>query len=133
MNDQQRKGLFFSVILVLIMLCSGLSVHAQSISPNSKTPGRQFTKKEKRQMRKAEKKRRKFLEEAQKQSQGRTYDQAIFEAQERQKQNAEKYARMEREMKKPQYSDPTYFGHKRKPKKRKPGKKKFCKECGMWH
>ena len=37
------------------------------------------------------------------------------------------------EMEKPQYSDPSYFGHKKKPKKRPPGKKKFCKECGMYH
>ena len=35
--------------------------------------------------------------------------------------------------KKPQYSNPTYLGHKRKPKKHKPGKMKFCKECGMKH
>jgi hypothetical protein len=34
---------------------------------------------------------------------------------------------------KPQYSDPLYFGHKRPPKKRKPGKMKFCKECGIRH
>lgn len=41
-----------------------------------------------------------------------------------------------KEMKKakdPQYSDPTYFGHKKPPKKRPPGKMKFCKECGMRH
>lgn len=34
---------------------------------------------------------------------------------------------------KPQYSDPMYFGHKRPPKKRKPGKMKYCKECGIRH
>lgn len=34
---------------------------------------------------------------------------------------------------KPQYSDPLYFGHKRKPKKRPPGKRKFCKECHLTH
>jgi hypothetical protein len=34
---------------------------------------------------------------------------------------------------KPQYSDPMYFGHKRPPKKRKPGKMKYCKECGLRH
>ncbi|MEL6556797.1 MAG: hypothetical protein AAFQ94_01350 [Bacteroidota bacterium] len=34
---------------------------------------------------------------------------------------------------KPQYSDPSYFGHRRKPKKRPPGKKKFCKECHIVH
>ena len=37
------------------------------------------------------------------------------------------------EAEKPQYSDPAYFGHKSKPKKRKPGKKKFCKECQIVH
>ncbi|MFY0627201.1 MAG: hypothetical protein JXR07_12955 [Reichenbachiella sp.] len=39
----------------------------------------------------------------------------------------------EKGMRKPQYSDPSYFGHKRPPKKRKLGKRKFCKECGMTH
>ena len=33
----------------------------------------------------------------------------------------------------PQYSDPMYFGHKRPPKKRKPGKMKYCRECGIRH
>lgn len=39
----------------------------------------------------------------------------------------------ERLLAKPQYSDPLYFGHKRPPKKRKPSKMKFCKECGIRH
>lgn len=39
----------------------------------------------------------------------------------------------EKEMMKPQYSDPSYFGHKRPPKKNKPGKMKYCKECGIRH
>jgi hypothetical protein len=39
----------------------------------------------------------------------------------------------ERLMQKPQYSNPLYFGHKRPPKKRKPSKMKFCKECGIRH
>ena len=45
----------------------------------------------------------------------------------------EQKARDQRKMNKPQYTDPSYFGHKKKPKKRKNGKKKFCKECGLWH
>jgi hypothetical protein len=46
----------------------------------------------------------------------------------------EKAKRKEEEMKlKPQYSDPAYFGHKRPPKRHKPGKMKFCKECGIRH
>lgn len=47
--------------------------------------------------------------------------------------NAKKERKMQRQMEKPQYSDPSYFGHKKKPKKRKPGKRKFCKECGIIH
>lgn len=39
----------------------------------------------------------------------------------------------EKMMEKPQYSDPMYFGHRRPPKKRAPGKMKFCKECGIKH
>ncbi|MGB0521956.1 MAG: hypothetical protein ACPGJS_03300 [Flammeovirgaceae bacterium] len=38
-----------------------------------------------------------------------------------------------REAGKPQYANPMYFGHKKKPKKRKKGKRKFCKECGIVH
>ncbi|MCS7019397.1 MAG: hypothetical protein RMJ87_09000 [Cytophagales bacterium] len=37
------------------------------------------------------------------------------------------------EMKKPQYADKMYFGHKRPPKKRPLHKRKFCKECGIVH
>lgn len=39
----------------------------------------------------------------------------------------------EKELMKPQYSNPMYFGHKRPPKKHKPGKMKYCKECGIRH
>ena len=46
---------------------------------------------------------------------------------------AKERRKTERIMEKPQYSDPSYFGHKRPPKKRKPSKMKFCKECGIRH
>ena len=58
---------------------------------------------------------------------------AIQEYQQRMKKNAKKYNKIERQKDKPQYSDPSYFGHKRKPKKRPVGKRKFCKECGIVH
>lgn len=58
---------------------------------------------------------------------------AIQEFQQRMKKNARKYHKIERIKDRPQYSDPTYFGHKRKPKKRPVGKRKFCKECGIVH
>ena len=34
---------------------------------------------------------------------------------------------------KPEYANKFYFGHKREPKKRKPGKKKWCKICEFVH
>ena len=58
---------------------------------------------------------------------------AVQEYQQRMKANAKKYRKIERIKDKPQYSDPSYFGHKRKPKKRPVGKRKLCKECGIVH
>ncbi len=49
------------------------------------------------------------------------------------KENKKKYGKMQKEMKKPQYYNPLYFGHKKPPKKRKTGKRKFCKECAIVH
>lgn len=46
---------------------------------------------------------------------------------------AKERRKAEKELMKPQYSDPMYFGHKRLPKKRKPGKMKYCRECGLRH
>ena len=43
------------------------------------------------------------------------------------------YKKEERIASRPQYTNQTYFGHKKKPKKRKRGKRKFCKECGIVH
>ena len=39
----------------------------------------------------------------------------------------------EKEMEKPENSDPLYFGHKKPPKKRPPNKMKYCKVCGIRH
>ena len=61
------------------------------------------------------------------------YDNLIVEYEKRMKTNAHKYKVMALKMKKPQYSDPSYFGHKRKPKKRAVGKRKYCRECEIVH
>lgn len=68
-----------------------------------------------------------------KKSFNRRMDEKVEEYEQRMKDNEKKYKKMEKEMKKPQYSDPMYFGHKHKPKKRPPGKQKFCKVCGIKH
>jgi len=61
------------------------------------------------------------------------YDQKIKEFEARMETAVKNKKIAAREMKKPQYSDPSYFGHKKKPKKRPPDKKKYCKECGLYH
>jgi len=61
-----------------------------------------------------------------------TYD-ARDKFYDRMEQVAKDNRKAEKEMQKPQYSDPSYFGHKRPPKKRPAGKMKYCKECGLRH
>jgi Holliday junction resolvase RusA-like endonuclease len=60
-------------------------------------------------------------------------DQKMEEYQERMKDVVKQDRKDAKMAKKPQYSDPSYFGHKHKPKKRKPGKRKYCKECHLVH
>lgn len=67
-----------------------------------------------------------------KNSKGPTYgsEQEFYERMERLEKERRKNEKL---MLKPQYSNPMYFGHKRQPKKRKAGKLKYCKECGIRH
>ncbi|MDL5050909.1 hypothetical protein QQ054_33455 [Oscillatoria amoena NRMC-F 0135] len=61
-----------------------------------------------------------------------TYD-ARDKFYDRMEQIARQERKNEKEMQKPQNSDPMYFGHKRPPRKRSPEKMKFCKVCGIRH
>lgn len=63
----------------------------------------------------------------------KTYAETQAEFQKRMKLVAREHRKRDKEMKKPQYSDPTYFGHKKPPKIRPVGKRKMCKECGIVH
>ncbi len=91
-------------------------------------------KAEKRTIKKAEKR---TIKKAKKRSFNAAYNKNLnqkvddFEA--RMKANAKEDRKLVRKMRKPQYSDPSYFGHKRKPKKRPVGKRKLCKECNIVH
>lgn len=67
-----------------------------------------------------------------KNSHGPTYE-SQSEYEDRMRATVKDKRKAEREMEKPQYSDPTYFGHKRKPKKRSPKNMRYCKECGIRH
>lgn len=61
-----------------------------------------------------------------------TYD-ARDKFYDRMEQVAKQERKNEKEMQKPENSDPMYFGHKKPPKKRPPEKMKFCKVCGIRH
>jgi len=67
-----------------------------------------------------------------KKSSGVTYN-AQKEYDDRMAARAKTYRYNERMLMKPQYANPAYFGHKRKPKRHAPGKIKYCKECGIRH
>lgn len=121
-------------VIYLFMLFLGLSVMAQAQSQKksqtAKGDSYNFrseynTKSSKKDVRQAKK--------AYKSSYARQFDVKIKEYEQRMQANAKKYDKLAKEAEKPQYSDPAYFGHKKKPKKRKPGQKKFCKECQIVH
>lgn len=57
----------------------------------------------------------------------------VEEFRERVSENYKKNAKERRKADKVRYKDPTYFGHRKPPKKRPVGKQKFCKQCGMTH
>jgi hypothetical protein len=67
-----------------------------------------------------------------KSSNGPTYE-SEREYYERKEQLEKTRRKNEKLSQKPQYSDPSYFGHKRPPKRHKAGKLKYCKECGIRH
>lgn len=68
-----------------------------------------------------------------KRSNYKTQADLVKEYEERMEANAKRYKKEAKMAEKPQYSDPSYFGHKKKPKKRPVGKRKFCKECQIVH
>ncbi len=61
------------------------------------------------------------------------YDRLVEEYYKRKEEVIKRNQKLAKKLEKPQYSDPSYFGHKRKPKKRPVGKRKYCKECGIVH
>lgn len=58
---------------------------------------------------------------------------ARYEFYERVEKAAKDKQRILRKLAKPQYADPSYFGHKRKPKKRPPHRMRYCSECHIRH
>ncbi|MBS0000595.1 MAG: hypothetical protein KFF73_16565 [Cyclobacteriaceae bacterium] len=117
--------------LLFFFLISGLALAQSDKNPQQTSKGDDYFRGYDSKDQKADKKLRKS--KAGKSSVHLYYDRKIEEYHERMKENAVRYKKMSKEMKKPRYSDPTYFGHKNSPKKRPPGKKKFCSVCEIVH
>lgn len=58
---------------------------------------------------------------------------ARYEFYKRVEEAAKRRQKLLKKLAKPQFSDFSYFGHKRKPKKHKPHKMRYCDECGIRH
>ena len=100
-------------------------------SPSARSPYAAEAAEHERDRRKKRKKKRK------RKGKQSVLTQSLEEAREefwdRQEKLARQRSKIAKKMRKPQYSDPTYFGHKRKPKIRPLHKRKLCKECGIVH
>lgn len=122
----------FTLSLLLLASCSKKPVNQsgyQSQNPSSLNPGQN----DRNYGQSPNQQERVFFGLFKKKKKSPFGDQLVEEYKQRMKRNARKARKKEKEMQKPQYSDPSYFGHKRKPKKRSPDKMKFCKECGIRH
>lgn len=122
-----KKLIYIGFLLIFISAFS----QAQTTYPKRTSKGESYSKKSEYSI--ISKKSSKKAKKAYKNSYTGQFDKKIEEYEDRMQANAKKYKKMAKGMKNPQYSDPSYFGHKNKPKKRKPGKKKFCKECQIVH
>ncbi|MEQ8582386.1 MAG: hypothetical protein RIC30_02090 [Marinoscillum sp.] len=119
------KVVIFSFFVFGLVVCgSGQSTRDVS-APRPPSARYQSTKKEKKAF---------FLFKVfKKKDRQLTGEEEIAEFRKRIANTTRKKAKMEKKASKPQYADPLYFGHKKPPKKRPNGKKKFCKECGLTH
>lgn len=118
---------YLKIIFLLAFVMIGASVFAQERQDNSFAP---MSKEQSATQKKAMKKRGKKSNRA---MFNKRMNQKVKEYEKRMVANAKQDRKERRLAKKPQYSDPSYFGHKKKPKKRPVGKRKFCKECHIWH
>ena len=126
----------FLFILFLFILLSGSTVLAQtkqSKQPKNNKQDNSFAPAEQEQSATQKKDMKKKGKKSYRAMFNKKMDKKVLEYEARMEANAKEDKKQRRLMKKPQYSDPMYFGHKRKPKKRPPGKRKLCKECHIMH
>lgn len=122
------------VIALLFTVCSHSLVMAQSKDTDKRSNSFEpYSPAQKADMKAGKKSKKRKKGQSFRLLFNKSLDQKKEEFWDRMEANAKAKKKLAGKMKKPQYSDPSYFGHKRKPKKRKVGKRKFCKECGIVH
>ena len=127
--------IFFRNFILLVSVVLFTTIAASAQDSRSGNPDAIFGENpsskgaEKAEVKKSKRKKKSLF----KRSYNARMDKKVEEFEERMKDNKKKYRKRARKMEKPQYSDPSYFGHKKKPKKRPVGKRKLCKECGIVH
>jgi hypothetical protein len=121
------------VLLCGFVLSGGIAI-AQNV-PNSLSPGE--TNVSSATDAKRTKKQKKFFAPGKSKSasfkKGKVKHSARYEFYERVEKAAKEKQRLMRKLAKSQYSDPSYFGHKKKPKRRPAHKMRFCDECHIRH
>jgi len=126
-----QTGQFIKLMLLIVFFVGILS--AETFGQSSRSVEEILKERSARQTSSQKKKKKISLFSKKKKSPNTTDAQLRAEYDQRQKDNAKRNKKEAKLAAKPQYSNPLYFGHKKKPKKRPNGKKKFCKECGLRH
>lgn len=118
-------------LLLGSFVLSGSIALAQNI-PNSLTPGETGVSST---VNSPKKKHSKFFAPRKPASfkKGKVKYSARYEFYERVEKAAKEKQRLMKILARSQYSDPSYFGHKKKPKRRPPHKMRFCDECHIRH
>lgn len=123
-------------VRIFVCLLVGCSAWAQNTAPNSLHPGSSATVTPSVKTSSSAKKSRFF---APRHSKTYVYKKpnvkhtARYEFYDRVEKAAREKKKILKKLSKPAYSDPRYFGHKRKPKKRPPHKMRYCDECSIRH
>jgi len=123
----RASSLFFILCLILV-LPKELSAQNSREIESRRVPA-QLTKDPAPKKKISRRKAKKLLEK----TYSAYFDRLIVEYEDRMEANVKRNSKLAKELQKPQFSDPSYFGHKKPPKKRKRNKKRKCKECHMWH
>ena len=110
---------FFSILFTISILHSIFAQNSRDIdnSANTSTKNKKSVK----------------IFKSGKNSSFKTQEESKKVYEDRMKQVAKDIKKSMRLLKKPQYSDKSYFGHKRPPKKRPLSRRKLCKVCGIVH